>query len=291
MVKNVLVENYNAENGLHGFVNKASNVTFQDCTARNITKLAFGCISDNITAIDKIGQCENADIQNVKAVNCGVDFSTHIRDKFNATVAFECKNININGMFIEGCNHAMSLGEETVPSGYLTISDIKNLNLNNITITKSKLEYYCIFVNRLLGVNVTNLISDSFTRFMTGVTNQVKAKFNQVPFIQTRVNSANISSGNVTLDLSSAKNYDILISSTNTNIVSTSNHVDGDELTLMIRATTAGTFTFGGFGTMFTVLSSVSLSVSFGQCIVTKWMYNRWLRKFVCVGYLISKSH
>lgn len=291
LVKNVVVDNCIAENGLHGFVNKASNVTFKNCRAKNITYLGFGCISDNIQGVDKIAQCENAIIENCKAFTCGAGFSTYIREKFNNTVSFKCKNININGMFIDGCNQAMSLGEETVPADYLAISDIENVNIANITITNSVFQYYGIFVNRILNVNVSNINCDSYTKFMNGTTNQVKAKFNQVPFIQTKVNSANISTGDVTLDIYNCKNYDVLISSNNTNKINTINHVDGDEITLMIRATTDATFTFGGFGSMFTVPTGVVPSVKFGECMVTKWMYNRWVSKFICTTYYISRSH
>ena len=290
-VKNVLVENCIAENGIHGFINKATNVTFKDCVSNNLDTFGFACISDNIPGEDNIGECINGNIINCKVSNCGCGFATYIRNKHSDVVNFKCENININGMFISGCNQALSLGEASIPDNYLAISNINNVNLSNITITNSNIEFYGIFVNKITNVNVSNLICDSYIKFMEGTSNQVKCKFNQTPYIKTKVNSANISNGNVNLDIYSCKNYDILISSNNTNIINTVNHVDGDEIVLMIRATTEGTWTFGGFGSMFVVPSDLPLSVKFTQCLVSKWLYNRWLNKFVCIGYYISRAN
>ena len=290
-VKNVLVENCIAENGIHGFINKATNVTFKDCVSNNLRTFGFGCISDNIPGEENIGECINGNIINCKVSNCGCGFSTYIRNMHSDTIEFKCENINISGMFISGCNQALSLGEATIPDNYLAISNINNVNLSNITITNSKIEYYGIFVNKITNVNVSNLICDSYIKFMDGTSNQIKCKFNQTPYIKTLVNSANISNGNVNLDISGCKNYDILISSNNKNIINTVNHTDGDEIVLMIRATKDGTWSFGGFGSMFVVPSDLPLSVKFTQCLVSRWLYNRWINKFVCVGYYISRAN
>ena len=290
-VKNVLVENCIAENGIHGFINKATNVTFKDCVSNNLRTFGFGCISDNIPSENNIGECINGNIINCKVNNCGCGFATYIRNRHNDTVNFKCENININGMFISGCNQALSLGEATIPDNYLAISNINNVNLSNITITNSKMQYYGIFVNKITNVNVSNLICDSYIKFMDGTSNQVKCKFNQTAYIKTLVNSKNISNGNVNLDISGCKNYDILISSNNKNIINTVNHVDGDEIVLMIRAAKDGTWSFGGFGSMFVVPTDLPLSVKFTQCLVSKWLYNRWINKFICIGYYISRAN
>ena len=291
LISDVLVENCIAENGIHGFINKASNVTFKNCTCNNISSIAFGCISDNIPGINNVGQCENAIIDNCKANNCGAGFSTYIRNAYSTNIDFECKNININGLFINSCNVALNIGETKPPNGYLAISNIQNINLNNVTITNSPMLFYSIFVYNISNANVNNLINDGYVKFGENISAQDKSKFNQTIYLENPVKSKNITSGNVSIDVSTEKNIEIQISNNTSNIITAKNYVSGDEITFMMRAVVGGTWTYGGFDKMFTVPTSVPMQVSFGECLVTKWIYNRWTSKFICTSCYVSRSH
>ncbi len=94
-VSDILVRNCEAFNGVHGFISKAKNITFENCNAYNCTTNGFGFISDNM----KDGQpaiCSGSKAVNCNSYKCKNGFNAYCRDynKNNGVVYNDVKFIN-----------------------------------------------------------------------------------------------------------------------------------------------------------------------------------------------------
>ena len=95
---------------------------------------------------------------------------------------------------------------------------------------------------------------------------------------------------NTPLDLYVASAFDVQISTSTTNKISVQNSLlNSSILTIIIRPTVVGTYSFGGFDTtQFVVPSGFPTSITFGNAIVSNWIYLPGLTKWICVSYTTS---
>ena len=290
-VQNVIVDNCISMNSIHGFISKATNITFINCKANNHPNgFGFGVISDNIPGIDKVANAINNSIINCSATVCSSGLRSYVRDKWTTNCVPRCSQNNIEMFTVNKCMNPISIGEDTVPEGYKSIYQVEMFNIQGLrevaklqdefTIKLAK-TYRCMIDNIISrnGVIQTqnaneNIICNVLAQDKTRPHTEARALRESTKFLNTSINNCfEIRLDNSTED-GTVIDFEGLPKS-------------GSIVTIIVR--NAGKGNFGGFNsssctidtTKFTIKNS---NIPFNQGQVTQWMYTPGIsRKWLCI--------
>lgn len=136
LVEDIKVSNSEAHDGIHGFISKASQITFDNCLAIDLKYWGFGVITDNIPSVNMVGAAIHNHIHNSRAVRCGIGFSQYRRNYFGSDeTKVPCLGNQFMGITAEGCNNSLSIGDTPgdIGSGKYTTFPIENTSVIGFT--------------------------------------------------------------------------------------------------------------------------------------------------------------
>jgi hypothetical protein len=132
------IRNCNAYGGVHGFVSKSANLTFENCISKGSSQDALVFVSDNITwdsanpGVNKNSICKNNKAINCYGLNSNIGFNFYSRDYSSTTNAagIELTDVAIIGggsdtMIAYGA--AIGDSVASAPAGQ-TYNDVKNIS-------------------------------------------------------------------------------------------------------------------------------------------------------------------
>lgn len=291
-VQNVIIQDCMSEGSVHGFISKAYDVKFINCKANNHQSgFGFGIISDNIPSIDNVANCFFNVIENCRAYNCSSGVRSYCRDKWSLNCTPFCYNNTVKDFIALDCHVPVSIGEENIPDGYLSIKRIEYTTLIGVQDFGTKQSVYSINL-----ANTYRCMIDNCTLMYN--LNQVSGK--AIDNIIGNIVTKNTYFPNVTsLAINQEKTYEINVS-LNTSIElflqngSTANSIikfvgspkNGNILTVVVR--NAGKNTFGGFDTSNTIIDHsktnvLTTGITFNCAQVTQWIWCRGLSKWLCI--------
>jgi hypothetical protein len=286
IVQNVTIENCESESSIHGFISKAINVRFINCKAINHTGFAFGFISDNIPSSAQIANCISSKILNCEVDSCGTGFFSYCRDKWSTTCAPRVNNNSIDGLVINNTGNPLAVGEEIIPTGYLSIYRIDFMTINNVRVINPSQNVWAISLRNCYRCIVDNCILPYKLEQKTTAQECLIGNIiveNSRPHTKPITLSSTGTSG--VLDTSLNSVFEIMISGNPTDtVILTGLPKNGSTVTIIVRATSSTSF--AGFNSSNIKLAGNTILTNFvfnhGQ--ISQWMWVTGLNKFVCIS-------
>lgn len=282
-VKNISVVRCYSASSIHGFISKASNVNFIDCVAEGHTQYAFGNISDNMSVLaTQMASNYDNTVQNCNAINCNYGFISYSRDKTNATSLSRVYNLKYISCSANNCTNPMKIGENSIPSGYVSIRAIDSVAINDFISYFSSGTYSIQLVNVAnlalgkvlvstpilygdiastgISINKEPIVIKRFADVATEISvNCIEATFYE---IQARADDSNISTKNIRINKNSSYNANIK---------------------MFIRSN-SGNPTFAGFVGDCINPTSLDKTLIFGTGRMLEWEYFDSIGKYLCVS-------
>lgn len=133
LVNDIILENCESYEAIHGFISKADRVKFINCTSHGIQTYAFGAIADNIPLATKKGNGSNTEFINCKATESNFGYALYARDMFSSTNANKIllQNIKLINCDSNNCNRGIILGDREKPPTGVTYNTIYNILIDN----------------------------------------------------------------------------------------------------------------------------------------------------------------
>ena len=288
-VQNILVENCESDNSIHGFISKASTIIFKNCHAKNHTSgFGFGCISDNIIGETNIANALCNTVIDCEAYNCSVGFRAYCRDKFNSICKPRCYNNVVRNLTVNKCMYPLVIGEEETPIDYQSIYQIEFLLIDGVrelnpvqsdyTIRFRK-SYRCV-VDNCITYNGVLQDSNAVDNLIGNVIAQNKT------YANTHALSLNADNGSLNTSLNSC--FEVMLNASTTatdKIKLTGTPKNGSIVTILVR--NAGKGSYGGFDSANTVIDTAKFSlltsgITFNHCQLTQWIWVEGIKKWVC---------
>lgn len=135
--KNIRVLNCDAYGGIHGFVSKAENVTYENCRSFGASVDGFAMVSDNFENASNLNQCINNNLINCEVYNTATGITIYSRDYYSTTNANNVvlRDLNIIGGNIKTTtSYAILVGDESTVPGGQTYNDVLNISINGVNI-------------------------------------------------------------------------------------------------------------------------------------------------------------
>lgn len=142
IVSDVLVENCEAHDSIHGFISKATRTTFSSCLVQSVPFWGFGVISDNIPGKNNIGAAIDNKVVNCRAIGAGVAFSQYRRNYFEDNAdAVPCNGNQFVGCSNTDCGNGLVIGDSVGDNGggKYTTYVVTNTTVSNYTEAGGKL--------------------------------------------------------------------------------------------------------------------------------------------------------
>lgn len=284
LVQDVEVINCTSSDSIHGFISKAIGTKFINCKANNHTGFAFGMISDNIPAMDKIANSKYNTLLNCECENCGTGFFSYCRDKWNSNCVPRVSNNSVDGLIISNTQNPFAIGEENVPEGYLSIYRIDFMTINNVKVVNPKQSVWAMSLRNNYRCIVDNcILPHAFEQKVSSLETLV----GNVIVETGRPHTMPISISSIKpLDTSLNTSFEILIDSVSSNKINlTQLPKNGNIVTVIIRSL-GGSNTYGGFDTTNLITNGTNLPTQFpfnnGQ--ITQWVWSVGIKKWVLVN-------
>lgn len=278
VVEGTVLERCISLDSVHGFISKAKSTIMKECSAYNHSGFGFGVITDNIPSVTSKGEALFNTITNCYAKNCLRGFTMYNRNKFESVNTMSNDYNVLTNFTADGCSEAMRIGEDSTPDGYLSVSPTKHFTASGIKSVGTAGAHSMLLKNVALS-NFSDLDLDKpyQTVYVDGFTKKTLGEpsglYKQIININNNI------------DVSKYDKFDCYGDGEN---ITTTNKISvngtpkiGQEITIMVRSK-GGSFTYGGFGTMFkfSTSSGIKTTLAWGEMQTTRWMYtditNTW---------------